>query len=121
MGKETSIGVGWTLHGDGTTHLISQPSAADIATLKEIEPSEARIYLIDAVVDGKHYSDVIAVGTMIVPHITSIDSDGLLHPILRLTLSPFYPTVISYITDYYVRTYKVKAYLVNLHRIYNLN
>lgn len=66
MGKETSIGVGWTLHGDGTTHLISQPSAADIATLKEIEPSEARIYLIDAVVDGKHYSDVIAVGTMIV-------------------------------------------------------
>jgi hypothetical protein len=121
MGKKTIASAGWSVHGDGMKHLIANPTADDIATLRDTPPSEVRLYIIDAVVDGAYCSDVIAVGTMIIPDLASFDGQEPLHPVLRLTLSPYYPTFISYIVDYYVRAYKVKAYLVNLQQVRALN
>jgi hypothetical protein len=123
MGKVGSDRNRVNIKGDGLVHVISLPQGNEdvMNWVKDIDPTNARVYKVDATIDGETFSDAFAVGNMIVPKFPPWDSHGSFHPVLRLTLSAFYPKFIAYVIDYYVQTKKVKEYQVDLHDLTVLN
>lgn len=88
---------------------------------RDVHPGDHRTLLVGCLVDGVKQTHVFALGSLIIPRIPTYESDSVPHSLVRLSSSPYYPTVVNLMVDRIANANNLKQYLVNLRQITFLN